>query len=74
MTYKVWGGESTQTLDVLGGDNTEVIIMGLASTTTYAIEVAAVNSAGSGKYSSPITAATTVGKVSCKRNFTVYTS
>ena len=52
MHYWVQGSGSTQTLNVSGGGNTAVIISGLESTTAYSIEVAAVNSAGSGVYSS----------------------
>ena len=40
-------------MNVSGGGNTAVIISGLESTTAYSIEVAAVNSAGTGVYSSP---------------------
>ena len=47
-----------KTLNVSGGSATEVIISGLINSTTYAIEVAAVNSAGIGEYSTPITVET----------------
>ena len=67
MQYIVWGSGSTQTLNVLGGDNTEVTIFGLISSTTYTFEVAAVNSAGTGEYSISITAATG-GKGNCHRH------
>ena len=47
-----------QSVDVSGGAATEAIISGLTSNTTYIIEVAAVNSAGIGKYSLSMTATT----------------
>ena len=54
VRYRVQGDGSTQTVRVSGGDTTETTISGLHSFTTYAIEVAAVNGAGTGPYSSPI--------------------
>ena len=60
--YSVWygvqGSGSTQTESVLGGATTEATISGLTHSTTYEIEVAAVNSAGTGVYSNSITAET----------------
>ena len=53
VQYGVEGSGSTQTVIVSGGGNPEVIISGLQSTTAYLIEVAAVNSAGTGVYSRP---------------------
>ena len=61
-----------QTLNVLGGDSTEAIIMGLTSATIYTIEVAAVNNAGTGEYSNSITAVTG-GKGSCHRSLLAHT-
>ena len=58
MRYGVEGSESTKTLNVSGGSATEVTISGLIDATTYAIEVAAVNSAGIGEYSTPLTVET----------------
>ena len=49
MWYGVWENESTQTRSV--SDATEITIAGLASSTLYEIQVAAVNSAGVGVYS-----------------------
>ena len=43
-------------VNVSGGAATEAIISGLTSDTIYTIEVAAVNSAGIGKYSISMTA------------------
>ena len=54
VRYGVQGDESTQTVSVSGGDTSETIISGLHSSTTYTIEVAAVNGAGTGPYTSPI--------------------
>ena len=42
------------------GSNTTVTISGLESSTNYSIEVAAVNSAGTGVYSDPLTVETSV--------------
>ena len=47
-----------QSVNVSGGAAAEAIISGLTSDTTYTIEVAAVNSAGIGKYSLSMTAIT----------------
>ena len=51
MRYGVQGNGSTQTVSVSGGGATEAIISGLTPSTNYSIEVAAVNSAGTGLYS-----------------------
>ena len=56
-------GYDTQTMNV-SGDATKTTIPELNSSTVYVIEVAAVNSAGTGPYSDPITE-TTDGKFSC---------
>ena len=45
------GSGSTQTMSVSGGSVTEATISSLMSSTTYSIQVAAVNSAGTGVYS-----------------------
>ena len=58
MQYWVEGSESTKTLYVSGSSATEVTISGLINATTYAIGVAAVNSAGIGEYSTPLTVET----------------
>ena len=47
-------GSGTQTGSVSGGGATQTTISGLMASTTYTIEVAAVNSAGTGVYSTPI--------------------
>ena len=54
-SVKYSGGGSTQTMSVSGGDTTMTTIQGVMSSTTYSIEVAAVNSADIGPYSDPIT-------------------
>ena len=46
-------GSGTQTVSVSGGGATQTTISGLTPSTTYSIEVAAVNNAGIGEYSDP---------------------
>ena len=58
VQYGVQGSGSTQTDSVSGGATTEATISGLTPSTSYSIEVAAVSSAGTGEYSSSITAET----------------
>ena len=53
VVYGVQGNGSTQTRDVSGGSVTEATISSLMPSTTYSIQVAAVNSAGTGVYSDP---------------------
>ena len=53
-------------VNVSGGTATEAIISGLTSDTLYTIEVAAVNSAGIGRYSLYMTA-TTSSKSVCNQ-------
>ena len=55
-------GQSTQTMSVSGADTTETTISDLMSSTTYSIEVAAVNSVDTGPYSDPITVETPQSK------------
>ena len=52
-------------MSVSGGGATQTTISGLESSTTYSIEVAAVNSAGTGDYSTPSIVAETDGKSFC---------
>ena len=58
VQYGVMGSGSTQTMTVSGASTTQTTITGLNPSTTYSIQVAAVNSAGTGEYSDPITAMT----------------
>ena len=51
VRYGVQGNGSTQTKNISGASVTETTISELISSTTYSIEVAAVNSAGTGVYS-----------------------
>ena len=53
MTYGVQG-QGTQTMTVSGGDTTMTTIEGVMSSTTYSIEVAAVNSVDTGPYSEAV--------------------
>ena len=48
-------GEMERVEDVVGGDVTQVTISELTPSTTYSIQVAAVNSIETGPYSNPIT-------------------
>ena len=61
VQYGVQGNMSTQTTDISGSDTTETTISGLNIATNYSIEVAAVNSAGTGVYSNSIIIATNDG-------------
>ena len=62
VRYGVQGSGSTQTVSVSGGSVTETTISGLTPSTTYSVEVAAVNSAGTGVYSDLITDMTQLSK------------
>ena len=53
VRYGVMGSGSTQTEAVSGTSETETTISNLASSTNYSIQVAAINSAGTGNYSYP---------------------
>ena len=59
ISYSVQYGEvgsgSTQTIPVSGGSATEATISSLMLSTTYSVQVAAMNSAGTGPYTSPLT-------------------
>ena len=65
VRYGVQGSGSTQINDDIGGEVTQTIISGLESSTTYSIQVAAVNSAGTGVYRTSSTAIETDGKICC---------
>ena len=58
VQYGVQGSGHSKILNITGGQTTEVIICDLDSATNYSIEVAAVNSAGTGVYSAAIYAVT----------------
>ena len=51
VRYGVQGSGSTQTVSISGSGAIQTAISGLESSTTYSIEVAAVNNAGTGDYS-----------------------
>ena len=54
VRYGVQGNGSKQTVNVSGGEATQAIISELTPSTNYSIEVAAVNSVGTGVYSNVI--------------------
>ena len=54
VRYGIEGNGSVQTVNVSGGNSTKIAISGLKSSTTYSIEVAAMNGAGIGMYSNPL--------------------
>jgi len=56
---------STHTLNISGGATTAFTLTGLSNSTTYTIDVAAVNNAGIGKYSDAIMVKT-IGKICLK--------
>ena len=58
MRYGVQGSESIQTIKIPGGAATQHTISELKCTSNYAIEVAGMNSAGTGVYSNSIFAIT----------------
>ena len=60
VRYGVVGSGSTQTMSVAGGSVTEATITNLMLSTNYSIQVAAVNSAGTGVFSDPPTTAETI--------------
>ena len=51
---EVDSGSTSQIVIVPGGENNQTVISGLVPSTEYWIQVAAVNSAGTGDYSTPI--------------------
>ena len=71
IKYGVNGSGSTQTMTVSAVSMTEVIISGVQFSTTYFIEVAAVNSAGTGVYSSPTQVIVSEGKKSSHRKISL---
>ena len=67
VRYGVQGSGSTQIINVSGGDTRQTTISGLNPSTTYSIQVVAVNSAGTGVYSDPpVTIETIPSKVYLK--------
>ena len=60
MRYGEVGRASTQTMSVSGCAASEASIADLTPSTNYSIEVAAVNSAGTGVYSEPLVVMTWV--------------
>jgi len=68
VQYAIHSYGSVESKHVSRGDATEAMLTGLVGNTTYYIEVAAVNSAGIGEYSNPIT-----GKAASKGNLALLT-
>ena len=60
VRYGVQGSGSNQTESVSGGATAEATISGLTPSTSYVVDIAAVNSAGTGVYSEPLTVETSV--------------
>ena len=58
MRYGVEGEQNIQTMNISGGNVTTATIPNLVPLMTYEIEVAAVNSAGTGLFSPVMTATT----------------
>ena len=58
VRYGIQGSVNKQVVDIMGRATTETTINGLNATTNYSIEVAAVNSAGTGKFSATVFAVT----------------
>ena len=58
VRYGVQGSGNTRIMSVSRGTTTKATISGLSATTPYTIEVAAVNSVGTGTYSSLMTVST----------------
>ena len=54
VRYGEVDSDTSQTVSVPGGENNQTVISGLVPSTEYWIQVAAVNSAGTGDYSTPI--------------------
>ena len=62
VQYNEVGSESIQNISVTGGSVTEKTISNLTSSTTYNVQVAAVNDAGTGVFSNS-TSIMTLGKM-----------
>ena len=60
VRYREVDRNTLQTVTVLGGENNQTVISGLVPSTEYWIQVAAVNSAGTGNYSTSIVQETDV--------------
>ena len=66
VRYGVQGSGSKQSMNEYGGDTTEASITELTPSTTYSIEVAAINIAGTGVYSNTLVVMTWLpGRVQC---------
>ena len=68
VQYGVEGSGNTQTMPVSGASTTQTTISGVNPSTTYSIQVAAVNSAGTGLYSDPETAETLPSEAELEEN------
>ena len=54
VRYREVDSDTSQTAIIPGGENNQTVISGLVPSTEYWIQVATVNSAGTGHYSTPI--------------------
>ena len=63
VKYGIYGSGKTHTMYVAGMYTSKSTIRGLAPATNYSIQVAAVSSTGTGKYSTAAVYAITTGKI-----------
>ena len=54
VQYGVYGSETVRNMSIPEGDTNRATMLGLKSATSYYIEVAAVNRAGTGVFSAPL--------------------
>ena len=71
VQYEVMGSGNTQTINVNGAGVTEATLSSLTPSTTYSVQVAAVNSAGTGVFSDN-QSAITLGKKMAGSNILIF--
>ena len=69
VQYEVMGSGNTQTMNVTGAGVTEATLSNLTPSTTYSVQVAAVNSAGTGVFSNSQSAMTLGKKMAGSNNY-----
>ena len=67
VQYEVMGSGNTQTMNVTGAGVTEATLSNLTASTTYSVQVAAVNSAGTGVFNNSQSAMTLSKKMAGSR-------